>query len=254
MAAKELYTTTLFNDPTLKLYYRFSETSGTTVNDSSTGGHNGTASRTNILNNSGGVFGNKGVFERASTDRVTITDHADLKPTSGGFTVGGWIKRAAASGVEEMIFTSWNGLSSVYAGILLSINPNGTIRIASCKNTGLTQGTDWQAASSATAITDTTTFHLVIGVWDGSQLKVYIDGSPDGTPVNWANAPAYKATNYVRLGDFVNQTGSEADSFGGSVDDFFLFNGKALSPTEISNYYNGLLASRFGGSFLLNFI
>lgn len=227
----ELNSTLLKNSEYLKGYWRFEETSGVTAVDSSGNSHDGTASRTNILNNASGKFGNMGVFASASSDEILITDHNDMKPT-GQFTVGAWINTSTTS-TYKTIFSSWAAASSKYGGIHFYISNGNQIAINSGKNTGTTLATDFQASTGTTNICDGN-WHFVIGSWDSSYLNVYVDGKLEKSTA-WANAPAYQATNYVSIGSCYNPTKSYL--MNGSLDDVFLINGKALSDDEIEMLY-----------------
>lgn len=81
-------------------------------------------------------------------------------------------------------------------------------------------------------------WHLVVGSYDGSYLRIYKDGSEIGSGVACTLTPTYQATNYVRIG-CSNLAGTNANFFIGSLDDEFLFNGKVLTADEISLLYSG---------------
>ena len=102
------------------------------------------------------------------------------------------------------------------------------------KNTGVTANTDYKQLTGSVAITNNI-FHFVVATWDGSNIRIYVDGKSDGV-VAWANAPVYQATNYVRIG-CQNNTGTNINFFTGSLDDLFLLNGTALTSDEIYSLY-----------------
>lgn len=212
----------------LKSFYKFNETGGTTVTDSGSGAHNGTASRSNILNQSGGQFNNKGLFAAASSDKVTITDHADFKPT-GSFSVGGWVNPTTG----DIWFQSYSGNTNI-AGWRLTFNGNQA-RIISGKNTGTTVNTDYVDITGTTNLGGA--WHFVVATWNGTWLRLYVDGVLENE-VYWTNAPAYAATNYVRIG-CGNSSGSDVSFYDGSIDNVFILNGKALSQSEILEWYRG---------------
>jgi hypothetical protein len=164
----------------------------------------------------------------------SATDHADFKPT-GVFSVGAWFK-TSETGAGNYIFVSTSQNTAV-AGIRLGKTSGNVAFILSGRNTGTTLGTNYQQALGTTTITDSA-WHFVVGTWDGSYLRIYVDGVDDNTPVSWANAPAYAATNYVRVG-CSNATGTNRDFFTGSLDDVFLLNGTALSADQIKGIYDG---------------
>lgn len=162
------------------------------------------------------------------SDAFSIADHSDLKPT-GSFTVGVWIKTTTKS---REIFWSGRYVSSVYSGIGLSIDSSDHLDLLTTKNTGEVDGTDYKEIRGSTVLTDGN-WHFIVGVWDGSYLRVYVDGIQDATPVSWANAPAYNVTNYVRVGCY-SIDGSNNGFFVGNMDGFFLVNGTALTQAQIA--------------------
>jgi hypothetical protein len=115
------------------------------------------------------------------------------------------------------------------------------------KNTGTVNGTDFKTITSTGTVNDGS-WHFVVLTWDGSKLHCYIDGSEDGSGVTWANAPAYQATNYVRIA-CTDNSGTEAGFFNGSIDDAFFYNGKALSLSDVQGLYNGTSLKSTGSLF-----
>jgi hypothetical protein len=220
-----LYEETLFNDSNLVAYYRFE--SGALTTDSSTKGHTLTAISAPAEGT--GRFGGAAVFD-GTDDAYSCADHADFKPT-GNFSIGCWVKTTDTDGA---LFHSYSQNTN-RAGIRLIIVSGGKVQLLSGKNTGTTIGVDAQLIVSATSITDNA-WHFIVATWDGSYLRIYIDGVSDATPVSWAYAPAYAATNYVRIG-CSNAAGSNSTFLAGSLDDIFLFNGKALSASEVDSLY-----------------
>lgn len=226
MSSKEIYTITGLAPVA---YYRFE--SGALTTDSSGNSHTLTA----ISDPAGttGVFGGGVVLD--GNDAYSAVNHADFRPT-GNFTIFAWIKTSSAA---QYGFFQSHSSNTNYAGIFLGTDSGGTgvLRVGSGKNTGTVLGTDRQNADGVTNICDNV-WHFCVGTWDGSYLRVYVDGNLDNTAVAWANAPAYAATNYVRVG-CRNNSGTDIAFFTGSMDDCGLLNGTALSAEEIKGIYIG---------------
>lgn len=238
----ELFKHNLFNDSALKFYARFEETSGTTVNDSSTGAHNGTASRSNILNNASGIYGNKAVFVAASSDVVTMADHSDFKPT-GVFTAGFWINHATNS-AYKMCFQAASKATN-YAGWQIWVDDTGKVHYILMNNSGSNPTTNRKFYSGATNVCDST-WHFVVCVWDGTNMPIYVDGVQDATQAGWNCA--YETNTYPRIGARTETTGFDAGTFlDGSLDEVFLFNGKALSVNQIADLYKFAMEGIFPG-------
>jgi hypothetical protein len=225
----ELITTKQFVNTNLKAYYRFE--SGALTTDSSGEGHTLTAI-SDPAEDASGKFG--GAVALDGNDAYSATDHADFKPT-GNFTVGCWIKTSAGSAIP---FGSMRYDGTTYSGIRLYIDANGIFYLQSFRNTGKVAGTDYQNAAGTTDVR-TGAWVFLVGTWDGSYLRVYVNGTLDNTAVAWANAPGYNATNYVRIGARKQSASAEDLFVNGSLDDVFLLNGTALTADQIKGIYDG---------------
>lgn len=213
----------------LKAYYRFE--SGALTTDSSGNSHTLT-DISDPAEDASGKFG--GAVALDGNDAYSATGHADLKPT-GNYTVGVWVK-TSTTGATQAIFQSYSQNTNI-AGIFLYISTANVIQFYSGKNTGTVENTDWARKITTGTVTDGN-WHFIVGTWDGSYLRVYIDGVQDGAAVSWANAPVYAATNYVRIGTRCN-AGTNASFITGSLDDVWLLNGTALSAEEVKGLYIG---------------
>lgn len=217
---------------TTQAYYRFE--SGDLTTDTSAGGHTLTAI-SDPAEDASGKFG--GAVALDGNDAYSATDHADFKPT-GNFTVGAWVKVSAKASTQEVIQSG--SLNTSVAGFFFRINvTTGLVQFYTGKNTGTSLGTDYQRILGGTDVTNGA-WRFIVATWNGTHLNLYVDGSPDAVAVAWANAPAYAATNYVRIG-CSNEAGSNADFLTGSLDDVFLLNGTALSAAQISQIYNNFV-------------
>lgn len=231
MASQEINSTSWLTNANLKAYYRFE--SGALTTDSSGEGHTLTAI-SDPAEDASGKFG--GAVALDGDDAYSIADHADFKPT-GNFTIGMWVKIATPA--TSFVVSSYTYDGSVYAGIWLYVNTTtGYPTFTSAKNTGKVAGTDFQLVTGDTNVCDGA-WHFVVGVWDGSYLRMYVDGTEDVAAVAWANAPAYNATNYVRFGCRKYSAAGESLFVTGSLDDVFLLNGTALSAQEVKGLYLG---------------
>jgi sulfur relay (sulfurtransferase) DsrC/TusE family protein len=232
MASVELYKTRLMLLSSLKAYYRFEDDALTT--DSSGNGHTGTAI-SDPAEDASGKFG--GAVALDGNDAYSYTDHDDFKPT-GNFTIGGWIK-TSTTGATQSIFGSWysDNLSTFFNGIQLRISTTNKAAFVSAKGGGTTLGTHYKVITGGTTITDGA-YHFVVATWDGSYLRLYVDGDSDATAVSWANAPVYHASNAVRVGCLYTGAGN-SQFFTGSLDDVFLLNGTDLSAEEVLGIFDG---------------
>ncbi len=238
MAATEFINASFYAAVNAKMYLRMEDNGTDTL-----GLHNCTMDNVLYSTDYGKFL--KGVRFNGTNSTGTITDHADLKPT-GVFSFGGWLATTEADGVT--IFQSFS-YPSKYAGIRLTLNSFGSNKLVldSGKNTGGTQGTDFQIVSSTTSVNDGTR-RLFVATWDGTYLNMFINNALEAQTA-WANAPAYAATNYVRMG-CGNNAGTNAAFYAGDMDDFFFCNGTALSLTQVKELYEGPT----GGAKIIHFI
>lgn len=214
-------------DSNTKLLLHFKDGSGTTIADTSTLSHPATLTGGTWP---AGKFG-KSVQFNGSSDFASIVDHADLKPT-GNFTIEAWVKTSTAGNMK--IFQSFSQNPNNAGFFLDTDGATSKLVFHSAKNTGTSQAVDYQSVMGTTALNDGK-WHHVAGVWDGANLKVYVDGVLENS-VAWSNAPAYAATNYVRIGA-QNLTGTNTTFWNGSID------GIRLSAVAKTSFNYGLVTS-----------
>lgn len=219
--ALELFKTPLAGDANIKALWKFDETSGTSAVDAISA-HNGTASRSNILNNAGGVFNNCAVFDAASSDKVTVTNHADFN-VSGSFSINAWLKYSNSPAFASVV-TKGNSNDFSYG---LQI---GTTKI----NAILWQqnGATHLAIENATVVNNGA-WHMATLTYDGTTLRIYVDAGTAATTTaktgSWFNGTAD-----LCLGSRTGGSGL----FTGSLDDVSFFN-RALTAAEITSLYQG---------------
>lgn len=217
-------------DPNLKFYARFE--SGALTTDSSGNSHTLTAISDPA--EATGVFG--GGVGLDANDAYSATNHADLRP-AGSFSIGCWIKRNGNPAANASVVANWNRVSDKYYGWMLQMRSTGAILLYSAKGTGVANNTDYETASSGSSVCDNA-WHFVVGTWDESKLKLYVDGVLK-EEVDWATAPAYYSTMYFRIG-CRNEAGSNINFVGVAyLDDVFLINGTALNASEVNEIYEG---------------
>lgn len=237
MAAIELVNSPLANDANLVSNWNFDSS-----NSNDRVGSNNGSDTSMAYNTTTGIsgFGVKADFDGASS-LITVADAASLRITSS-FSISAWIKTSTSS---KCIFQSASQNTAV-AGIIIHVGLNTAHKfgIFSGNNTGTTPGTNYQAADSTTSVDDGA-WHFVVATSDGSNLRVYVDGSLQST-VAWAHNPAYAATNYIRIGCEVD-TGANINKFNGSVDDLAVWN-RVLTQTEITNLFSGFPSASLGDS------
>lgn len=221
-------------------YWRFEGNSNDSV-----GSNNGTDTSI-TYNTTNAKYGQSANFVTASSSKIILSTASALQPT-GSFSVAGWIK--TTNGAADTAFFQAYAQSTNVAGLICGLS-SGKARFLIGKNTGTTLNTDYRDLSSTATINDGNLHHIV-WVYDGSNMKMYIDNVLDTNTANTIS-PAYQATTYCRIG-CQNATGSDSNFYGGSIDDLAMFKGYALSASDVSSLYNAT-STTTGGAFLLNFV
>jgi len=108
-------------------------------------------------------------------DYIDTPDHVDWTVGSGDYTIDLWVKRGDKD-KDELLAAQVNSsyTSSTIAWYVYFQSDNKICF-------GLVSGTTYYYSTSAGTITDTTTWHHLAVVRNGNSLKLYIDGTNDGT-------------------------------------------------------------------------
>jgi hypothetical protein len=187
--------------------------SGTTWTDLSGNGNNGTL--VNGVGYSGDNFG--------SLSFDGVDDYVDcLAQSSGSFTQSGWIKTNNVSTYRSIV--SWGEHSTQKDRTLwLEASTGRPALYFYATNNNMITGTKNCADNN---------WHYVVGTWDGTTGKVYVDGYLENSGSLTASAYTYSSTNIGR-----NISGGY--NFNGNIAQVSIYN-IALTPQEIQQNYNAL--------------
>ena len=201
-------------------YWRLDEAGGTTAVDATGNGHDGTYTNGPVLQQVSGVknAGSAVTFD-GNDDRVHIPYTAALNPST--FTVEAWAKATGGSG--------WGTVASSFGA----------------RNEGFglwdAQGNAWQMWASGpageteigAALTPNTWAH-VVGTYDGTTMRLYVDGQLVNSLVH-PYAP--HTTAAFELGATSYDNGSFwGEHFTGSIDEVAVYD-RVLTAQEISEHY-----------------
>ena len=206
---------TLTND--LVSYWKLDEASGTI--DDSGGSNDGTVSgatysQPGIINTSMGFDGN---------DKIEFGTSSSLRPTA------------------EITYSSWFKTSSTGSGKYLINNEHqtgdrgGGLRIETTNKCGLRMhiGASLKSIIGTTTVTDNT-WHHCAATYNGSTITLYVDGSPEGTPISATGLLSYNSVE-TTLGK--RSEGASPFYFIGDIDETGIWN-RSLTSTEISDIWN----------------
>lgn len=166
------------------------------------------------------VFINTGSY-----DFDGVNDSIDMGSNVGNFTVAdsfsisAWINPALDFQNHAIYGNTWSS-----PGYLLRVTDQNKIRFILAQNGSVYEGMDSGVLTPG--------WHHVTGVWDGANVKVYVDGvDASMTPI--ANGTVSTITTSAHT--FIGQTGQigSAHYFDGMIDDVRVY-GDALSESEIA--------------------
>ncbi|MBI5885114.1 MAG: hypothetical protein HZB85_00820 [Deltaproteobacteria bacterium] len=139
-------------------------------------------------------------------------------------TVEYWIKAAVSQKSNFLVIDKSHGTSGI-TGWLMQGASSGRI------DWGFGNGSDWTSVISTTADMRDNAWHHLAGTYDGSVLKLYVDGVLDNSKAETRGIA--QNTNPVMIGKHYSIPGRE---FNGSLDNIVIYN-RALSDAEILEHY-----------------
>jgi concanavalin A-like lectin/glucanase superfamily protein len=223
-----LATAAIFASPALATtapvgVWNLDEGSGTTVSDVSGNGNNGVLS--------GGVSWVTGVFGSAlsfngSSGQVKVSDNTALEP-SATVTVSAWVEQAGSPGDYRYVLAKGaNGCIAASYG--LYTGPDGGLEFYVAQGHGASYA---RSPDAGQGIWDGK-WHLAVGTYDGSTIRLYLDGTQVGQGTAWSGALEYLLPN---SNDFYigNYPGCSDHGFAGAVDNVMVWN-RVLGASEIS--------------------
>lgn len=198
------------------------EGTGTTVADSSGNGNDGVLS--------GGVSWVGGVTASAlsfngSRGQVKVSDNTVLEPASS-VTVSARIKGSASPGdYRHVVAKGANGCVAASYG--LYSGPDGGLEfyVAERHDSIYARSPDagkrvWDGA-----------WHLAVGTYDGSTIRLYVDGAQVGSGTPWPGSLVYALLNSNDL-YIGNYPGCSDHEFLGAIDDVMVWN-RVLTAAEV---------------------
>ncbi len=238
----QLTDNTLYGDGNLRAYYKMEGNSVDSKN-----AYNGSDTAM-TYGNGYGKYGQGATFN-GSTSKIVLPTNGYTAPT-GSFSIATWFKSSGQNLFYSAFYRTGGGERN---GIMFGINlpatmgGNGT-RLSvfiGAANAGDGPVGDQKAVNGATLCADGV-WHHGVAVYDGSTLKVYLDGVEDGTDT-WTVNPGYSGTADVAMGAYrsVHTEDSWANFYTGDLDDVVVFD-RALSAAEVM----GLFKQRFAGGMI----
>lgn len=207
------------------------EGSGTTAHDVSGNGNTGTIS--GAAKWVSGYFGPALSFD-GSTARVDVPDSPSLEP-SNAVTVAAWVKSNGSPGVYKHVIAKGAGSCNAASYALYS-GADGGISFYVSQNYGLS----WVASPDPGTAIWNGNWHFVVGTYDGSNVRLYVDGTQvgSGSPLTGPIGYGLPDGNDLFIGHY---DGCPAHDFAGTIDEPTVWS-TALTPTQISYAYKVMVA------------
>jgi hypothetical protein len=207
--------------------WKFDETSGTTAIDGSGRGNDGTLVNSPV-SIAPGFRGGRALSFDGVNDYVEIGDRPDLKIT-GPLTLSGWFKTSAPLGNFKTLVSKWwsGGTAASYsmawndAGLYFAIH-NDANQMLSAQSSLLFNDGAW---------------HHAVGTWDGSTIRLYVDGILRASSPGPAFGAISDTTFPVRIGTDARYTHDGNDRlFPGVIDEVRIYN-QGLSAGEVTELF-----------------
>jgi len=215
------------------LYWKLDDEAGTEAKDESGKGFTGTYVNTPTLAVATALPNGEGKsvsFARASSEQVTKTDNAEFRGMTS-MSCDCWLKPATAPESGQFYTIAFKGpTAGHWAWGFDYRNAAGTKKVVVYIDDNVTSG-----ESAFTPTLSLTEWTYVAWTWDGTNVRLYINGAPhasnpvaDGTGATMNNAE----TNAVYLASF-----HEVDYFNGGIDEFAIYRNKVLTQARIEAHY-----------------
>ena len=217
-------------------YWRFDEKAAgqavdltaSAIKDDSDNNNDGTASNTTWTAYTAGKFGSSLSFD--GNDYVDCGNGASLNPATA-VTVETWIKWTNFG--DRLIVAKTDGYTSNYGFLLREDTPSNTVFF------WVGNGTT-KAQSPSTAALNTGTWYHVVGVYDGSYVRLYLNGTEITPAAFFTGAINYTGTGNLYIGKTAWGNGGY-----GIIDDVRIYN-YARTASQILEDYNAGSAVHVG--------
>jgi len=198
----------------------------TEVADTGTASHILTLENLPAINSTGQVA--EAIALNGIDQYLSLVEHADFK--AANVTIALWMRTSALNGTISQCAAQSTGVH----GWRLYMAAGKPVFKVGAGLALVTPGTDFQSAEAYTDISDGI-YHHVTATYDGSVVKVYVDGILEGAGI-FDVAIDYTGTMFTAIGHR-NDAGSPSEHLDAVVDDVKYFN-RALTAGEIRAIYD----------------
>jgi hypothetical protein len=198
--------------------WKFDESTGTTASDAS--GNNNTGTLQSAATWTSGKVGAHAVSFNGTANSYVDVPNA-VVDTSQSYSVAAWVKLNNLNGYQTAVSIDGNSVSNFFLQLRGDTGKFAFTTLASdTPQAGI-------VASASTAPSVGTWYHLV-GVYDGTYLRLYLNGVLQDTK---SVSTPWQATGHTAIGR-AKYNGANTDFFNGQVDDVHFYAG-ALNTQQI---------------------
>jgi RHS repeat-associated protein len=210
----------------VRAYWQFDETSGTTAYDQASSPANGAYQSGVTLGQSGAITttsGDLAVGFNGSSGYVSVGSVSKLQP-SASLTLEAWFKSTSAGGTEPIV------QDGTLSGARLLLSGGSLVGVV-----------DGKSIDSASTYNDGA-WHYAVLTWDGSMEALYVDGALAAPWNGYANPVSEPTTpSYLSYGLLIGKD-TNSNYFAGSIDDVAVYgsgsdSSGALTAGQIANHY-----------------
>lgn len=172
------------------------------------------------------ISGRRGVSFDGTTGQVRVPEASQLDP-SNAITVSAWVLRQGSPGDYRYIVAK-GGHGCISASYGLYSGPNGGLQFYVSRGQGTTYA---RSPDAGTGVWDGR-WHLAVGTFDGTTIRLYVDGLEVGSGTEYPGPIEYRLSdsNDLLIGDYPSCLD---EGFPGVISDVRLWD-RALSPSEVS--------------------
>lgn len=206
------------SDSGLVAYWPFDEDSGTTATEV-VGGHDGSLTGLPTIGSTG-ILGTTAYEFDGSGDYVTVPEAPALEMNNtNAVTVSMWVRKEA--------------VQSGWIALLQHSDQSYNLQFESGNTPAFTiYDGGWNTANSGINVNTNQWYHIA-GTFDGSDIRIYVDGVQEGTAT--ANYIADASGFDIGIGENLDATGRH---FNGTIDEVRVYD-RALSASEIEQLAEG---------------
>ena len=197
----------------LRAYYPFNE------NAYDYSGNNNHGTQSGDINQIAGRFGRCFDFQEGNPDTIVIPDNDSLDMDD--ITVAIWINTSAT---DQDIIRKWESVDDE-RGWTLNLDPNRRVVFSVTTN-----GTGADIKSAIGSVLEDGTWHRLVGTYDGTNVKVYVDAILEDSEVLGGNL--FHGTADIKIADNFIRT----NNYDGLMDELMIY-GRAWDAGEVKSDY-----------------